>query len=133
MRIVNCKLQIEESAIYNFQFTIFNLQFWLALCIAMVVAIPAPGAEPRLLPQKLLDQGWISLFDAETLFGWQATGDAKWEVAGGEIRTKGEKPGFLMTTTEWADYQLHVEFKAQASTNSGVFLRTPMRPTDPAK
>ena len=70
--------------------------------------------EPKLLPQKLLDEGWISLFDGETLFGWQPTGDAKWEVVDGEIRTSGEKPGFLMTTTEWANYELHVEFKAPA-------------------
>ena len=72
----------------------------------------ADCAEPKLLPQKLLDEGWISLFDGETLYGWQPTGEAKWEVVDGEIRTDGEKPGFLMTTTEWADYELHVEFKA---------------------
>ena len=51
----------------------------------------------------------------------------------GEIRTSGEKPGFLMTTTEWAEYLLHVEFKAAARTNSGVFLQTPLAPTDPAR
>ncbi len=28
---------------------------------------------------------------------------------------------------------LHVEFKAAKRTNSGVFLRTPLKPTDPAK
>ena len=86
-----------------------------------------------MLPQKLLDDGWISLFDGETLFGWQPTGDAKWEVVDGEIRTNGDKPGFLMSTTEWGDYLLHVEFKAAERTNSGVFLQTPLEPTDPAR
>jgi hypothetical protein len=38
-----------------------------------------------------------------------------------------------MTTTRWANYELHVEFKAPARTNSGVFLRTPLKPTNPAK
>ena len=42
------------------------------------------------------------------------------------------KPGFLMTTTEWADYELHVEFQAPPQTNSGIFLRTPLKPTNPA-
>ena len=69
----------------------------------------------------------------ETLYGWQPVGDAKWAVVDGEIRTSGEKPGWLMTTMRWADYELHVEFKADPKTNSGVFLRSALKPTDPAK
>ncbi len=38
-----------------------------------------------------------------------------------------------MTTTEWGDFDLHVEFKAPASTNSGIFLRSVLEPTDPTK
>lgn len=102
-------------------------------CLLLLASRPAICAEPKLLPQKALEDGWISLFDGETLFGWQPTGDAKWEVVDGEIRTDGSKPGFLMTTTEWANYELHVEFKAPYDANSGVFLRTPQKPTDPAK
>src|ERR1051326_5955362 len=94
---------------------------------ALVVHSAALAGEPTFLSKELLDQGWISLFDGETLFGWQPTGDSKWEVRDGEIRTAAEKPGFLMTTTEWADYELHVEFKADPKTNSGVFLRTPLK------
>src|SRR4029079_13654494 len=104
-----------------------------AVGVIFAISCCAVGGEPKLLPQELLDQGWISLFDGETLYGWQPTGDAKWEVVDGEIRTSGEKPGFLMTTTRWADYELHAEFKADPKTNSGVFLRTPLIPTDPAK
>ena len=51
----------------------------------------------------------------------------------GTITATGEVPGWLMTTTEWGDFELHVEFKATASTNSGIFLRTPLVPTDPTK
>jgi hypothetical protein len=89
-------------------------------------------AEPELLSEDLLDDGWIQLFDGQTLFGWQPTGEAKWEVAGGEIRTAGDKAGFLASTTEWADYELHVEFRAAERTNSGIFLRTPLQPSNPA-
>src|SRR6476660_8010485 len=96
------------------------------VCVVLVITLSnsAVAAEPQLLPQKLLDEGWLSLFDGETLFGWQPTGDAKWEVVDGEIRTKGDKPGFLMTTLDWTNYELHVEFKADPKTNSGLFLRT---------
>jgi hypothetical protein len=89
-------------------------------------------AEPLLLPRELIDQGWISLFDGQTLYGWEPVGEAKWEVADGEVRTAGNAAGFLTTTTEWGDYELHVEFRAPTATNSGVFLRTPKQPTNPA-
>lgn len=98
----------------------------------LIASYCVSAAEPKLLPQQLLDDGWVSLFDGETTFGWQAMGDAKWEVADGEVRTRGEKPGFLMTTSEWSEYLLHVEFKAAKQTNSGVFLQTPLVPADPA-
>jgi hypothetical protein len=67
------------------------------------------------------------------LYGWQPTGDAKWAVADGEIRTKGDKAGFLMSTTRWAEYLLHIEFKAAERTNSGVFLQSRLTPMDPAR
>ncbi len=104
----------------------------VGLCVG-VAACCALAGEPKLLPQQLLNEGWISLCDGETMFGWQPSGDAKWEIVDGEIRTDGAKSGWLMTTTRWANYELHVEFKAPANTNSGVFLRTPLKPTDPGK
>lgn len=101
------------------------------LLVSFSLVQPSHAAEPKLLEQKLLDDGWISLFDGETLFGWQPAGEAKWEVVDGEIRTAAEKTGFLMTTTEWADFALHAEFKAPATTNSAVFLRSVLEPGDP--
>ena len=38
-----------------------------------------------------------------------------------------------MTGAEFANYELHVEFQAPATTNSGIFLRTPLKPTDPGQ
>jgi hypothetical protein len=106
------------------------------LCIVgllFVTSCGASAAEPKLLSQEFVNDGWISLFDGQTLYGWQTTGEAKWGVVDGEIHTSGSKAGFLMTTTEWADYSLHVEFNAPARTNSGVFLQSPLTPTDPAR
>lgn len=107
---------------------------WLILAAVWAAcSVDVRAAEPQLLPQKLLDAGWISLFDGETLYGWEKVGDAEWTIVDGEIRTDGDKPGWLMTTTEWADFDLEVEFKASASTNSGIFVRTTLEPTDPTK
>lgn len=91
------------------------------------------GAEPNTLTPEQIAAGWINLFDGETLFGWQPTSDANWKVENGEIRVSSGKEGWLMTTSEFADYELHVEFKAPAMTNSGIFLRTPLEPKDPTK
>jgi hypothetical protein len=104
---------------------------FLVLLVGVISSVDA--AEPKFLQQELLDAGWISLFDGETLYGWQPVGEAKWEVVDGEIRTSGESAGFLMTTTQWASFDLVVDFKAAEKTNSGVFLHTPLKPTDPAR
>lgn len=91
----------------------------------------ASAAENALAPVQI-NKGWIALFDGETLFGWQATSDANWHVENGAITVDSGEEGWLMTTSEFADYELHVEFQAPSATNSGVFLRTPLAPTDPA-
>jgi hypothetical protein len=109
------------------------LKCFFTVVFVLTLSCCAAGAEPKLLSQELLDDGWISLFDGESQYGWQTTGDAKWDVADGEVRTRGEKSGFLMTTTEWGEYLLHVEYKAAKQTNSGVFLQSPTSPTDPAR
>jgi hypothetical protein len=107
---------------------------FLGLILALAVTIAqAVAAERRFLSQQLLDEGWIELFDGETLAGWERTGEAEWTVVDGTIVTKGEKSGWLMTRSEWADFELHVEFKSPAATNSGIFLRTALEPTDPTK
>jgi hypothetical protein len=83
------------------------------------------------LPESLWRQGWISLFDGQSLFGWQAATGANWHVESGSIVVSEGEKGLLCTTFPFSDYELHVEFHAEDSTNSGIFLRTPLRPTDP--
>src|SRR5262245_57840741 len=91
---------------------------------------PAPH---NLLMAQELNDGWISLFDGETLYGWEPGSQADWKVADGVISVKEGDKGLLCTTTEWGDYEFRCDFKAPATTNSGIFLRTPLKPTDPAK
>jgi hypothetical protein len=102
------------------------------LLLLFVLPSYAFAEHNRLSPEQVAE-GWISLFDGETFFGWQKVNDVDWQVVDGEIRaTKGDI-GWLMTTSEFVDYELHVEFKATKKTNSGVFLRSPLQPKDPAK
>ncbi|MBB73445.1 MAG: glycosyl hydrolase [Planctomycetaceae bacterium] len=86
--------------------------------------LPAVTESPRPLSDQDLVDGWISLFDGQTLFGWSAHSDVNWRVERGAIVADEGEVGLLCTTTQFADFQLRVDFLPEATTNSGVFLRT---------
>ena len=107
-----------------------------SLCLWTVI-IPwgggsAVAADPNTLSAEELAEGWILLFDGQTLFGWKAASEANWEVADGVISVSGGEPGLLCTTSQFGDYALRVDFRSAAEANSGVFLRTSPKATDPA-
>jgi hypothetical protein len=92
----------------------------------------APAAVPTtkvtdpirpLSPEELAD-GWIALFDGQSLFGWQAHSKADWQVKDGAIAVSAGEKGLLCTTVPFDNYVLKADFKAAAGTNSGIFLRT---------
>lgn len=85
------------------------------------------------LPDEELADGWISLFDGQSLFGWEAGSEANWQVQDGIIQVSEGEKGLLCTTTEFTNYVLRLEFRFSPGTNSGIFLHTPLRPTDPTK
>ena len=84
------------------------------------------------LPEEEASQGWIRLFDGHTLYGWEITGAANWRVEDGAIVVDRGEKCLLCTSMPWQDYELEVEFKAGPKTNSGVFLRTPIKTEDVA-
>ena len=105
----------------------------IILCgLVIVLSGPVRAAENNTLTEEELGDGWILLFDGETLFGWEAASRADWKVADGVIVVEEGEPGLLSTTSEFGDYRLKLDFRAPATTNSGVFLRTAARPSDPA-
>ena len=106
--------------------------FSLVLC-QLDFPVAAQGDEqPNTLSPAELDAGWILLFDGQTDYGWKATSKANWKVADGVISVSEGAMGLLRTTSEFGDFELKVDFRNPAGTNSGVFLRTPAEPKDPA-
>ncbi len=103
-----------------------------ACVLTLLAACRVLAAEPNTLSPAELDDGWILLFDGQTEFGWTAGSKANWKVADGAISVDGGEKGLLATTSEFADFELKVDFRAGRQTNSGIFLRTPLVPTDPA-
>lgn len=95
---------------------------------------PSPDGMNRLKPEEISD-GWLRLFDGSTLFGWKSNTKLGWSVNDGVITAdsdKSEDKCLLVTTTRFADYELRCDYRVAAGGNSGIFLRTPLTPTDPA-
>ncbi len=114
----------------------------MAWCFAVVTRAETPPdraavaessvAVSGALTAAQLADGWISLFDGHSLYGWRAETNANFRVVAGTIVADAGNVGLLRTTSQFSDFELHVEFQATAQTNSGVFLRTPPTPRNPA-
>src|SRR5258708_1374151 len=76
------------------------------------------------LTQKELSDGWILLFDGESLFGWTQEGAAKWRTANGAVIADAGDAGWLRQNSIFADYVLKCDFRTGSTGNSGVFLRS---------
>lgn len=81
-------------------------------------------AQPNTLTRQEVDDGWVLLFDGESLFGWTGVGPSKWDAKDGAIVTEPSGMGWLRSGSQFADYILKLEFRAAESANSGLFLRS---------
>lgn len=88
---------------------------------------------PEIVSPEQLKDGWIALFDGQTLFGWVANSETDWQVVDGAIVADSETPGLLLTTTKFNDYEFRCEIWLEPGGNSGLFLRTGPFPENPAK
>lgn len=64
----------------------------------------------------------IELFNGKDLTGWKAMGENQWEVIDG-ILTSARSGANLVSDQKFTDFKLHVEFRYQKGSNSGVYLR----------
>jgi len=73
------------------------------------------------------DGGWTDLFDGKTTTGWSPLGPVKWTVSNGVLEGAGggggPKAGYLVSSGSHGDFDLRVEFWADAPANSGIFTR----------
>lgn len=97
---------------------------------------PEPSAfefvAPSLTEQELRE-GWISLFDGRTLYGWDVPDTANWRVEGGEIVVDTGEVGLMTTPFEFSDFEFRCDFHLEEGGNSGVFLRTSRSASNAAK
>ncbi len=93
---------------------------------------PRPEMPPRQLTDAQLAEGWVSLFDGRTLFGWNLEGEADWRIEEDGLIVSAEQPAALVTSTQFADFVLRVEVRSEPGTSGGLLLHAPALPEDPA-
>jgi hypothetical protein len=64
----------------------------------------------------------VNLFNGVNLKGWHAMGENQWKVEDGILRSL-KSGSNLVTDQKFTDFQLHIEFRYQKASNSGVYLR----------
>src|SRR5262245_20010272 len=80
----------------------------------LLVPLSARAAEPAFrntLTKKEIVDGWILLFDGKTTFGWTSPNGSEWSVVDGMLAPRPGKPGLLVTTTLFRDYELSMDFR----------------------
>lgn len=100
---------------------------------SIVVDSPQPVlfVPPDLSIEEIRD-GWISLFDGISLYGWEKPGTANWRVEDGSIVADQGDVSLLSTPFAFGDFEFRCQFQMEAGGNSGVFLRTAADPANPA-
>ena len=64
----------------------------------------------------------IRLFSGTDLKGWHALGENQWKAENGILRSP-KSGSNLVTDESFTDFKLHIEFRYQKGSNSGVYLR----------
>jgi hypothetical protein len=64
----------------------------------------------------------ITLFNGKDLKGWHAEGENQWVVTNGVLSSP-KSGANLVSDQTFTDFKLHIEFRYQKGSNSGVYLR----------
>ncbi len=98
-----------------------------------LVAMVADGPNIDIASLPVDEEGYIVLFDGQTLNGWRGYGmevpPTSWEVADGAIHLKGsgtgeaqvEGGGDLIFAHKFQNFELQLEYKISEGGNSGIF------------
>jgi hypothetical protein len=97
--------------------------------IALIFALPSISIANGFDVQER-EAGFVSLFDGQTLDGWQGSVTG-YKVEEGAIVCIPDKGGNLFTQKEYGDFVLRFDFKLPPGANNGLAVRSPLE-GDPA-
>ncbi|MCA9013300.1 MAG: DUF1080 domain-containing protein [Planctomycetaceae bacterium] len=84
------------------------------------------------LTEEEIREGWVSLFDGESLYGWDVPTVSNWHVEDGLIVVDSGEKSLLLTPFLFDDFEMRCSFHVAKGGNSGIFLRTADNAMDPA-
>lgn len=99
---------------------------WCLCFTLLALTIYAQEAAHNQLSKKEKRQGWALLFDGKTSNGWiKANGnpfpDKGWRIQNGLLTVlENQKGGDIVTTEEFKDFELTVDFLMDSTCNSGI-------------
>lgn len=106
------------------------------LLFTLLLALATQAQELNTLTKKEQRQGWKLLFDGKTLNGWRNYNKAdikpQWVVEDGCIKLTGKGGGDIITSEEFENYELNLDWKISKNGNSGIIfnvLEDPKIPT----
>ncbi|MEM9411095.1 MAG: DUF1080 domain-containing protein [Planctomycetota bacterium] len=89
-----------------------------------------PQSTPGLTSPQI-QQGWLSLFDGKSFFGWRVPTTEQWEVKEGTLIANEGEIEIIRTACQFDDFELSLEYRCHRDTNSGVFIRSSPFPKNP--
>jgi hypothetical protein len=102
----------------------------LGLCLLTGGTTLMTARQANTLTAEEKAAGWRLLFDGTTLSGWRgyrSPAPAGWSAADGALARTGPG-GDLMTTDEFGDFELQLEWKVGPAGNSGIIYRVATGP-----
>jgi hypothetical protein len=96
---------------------------WLPVLAA--VALPTllnAQTAPAPVPEKPDAQGWVQLFEPNSLSGWTAPDPGNWEMKDGVLTGRG-KTSHLFSPNLYTNLEFKAEAKLNHSGNSGMYFR----------
>jgi hypothetical protein len=96
-------------------------QFCLILSVAVLMFGSVAVAGDKAEKDK---DGWITIFDGETLDGWKANERPEnWTIEDGTITGRGERSHLYYMDQEFTDLEFKADVKLSKGGNSGMYFR----------
>lgn len=98
---------------------------WTPWCVVLSALVLLFGGTPS----HAEEGDWRPLFNGRDLTGWQGLDGptSNWKVVDGQLHCTGKDGcSWLITTEDFSDFEVSLEFKLPPAGNSGLAIRTPV-------
>jgi hypothetical protein len=89
---------------------------------ALLAAACLSAAKDNTVSRQEASDGWILLFDGESLFGWTQVG-SRWRAAAGTLTFDGTDPAAIRTGVPFGDFILRFDFRTGRGKGAGLLIR----------